>query len=178
MASRLKLFVPLVLFFGLIGLFTYTLLKDDYNPRDLPSALIGKSLPEFQLYALDPAMQQLSLVDLKGEPFLLNVWATWCVSCRVEHPYFMKLQQQGVKIIGLNYKDKRQKALDWLKQLGNPYALNIFDEEGSLALDLGVYGAPETYLVDATGVVKAKFVGVVNEDVWQKQFAPIYQQLK
>lgn len=178
MASRLKLFVPLVLFFGLVALFTYTLLKDDYNPRDLPSALIGKSLPEFQLYALEPATQQLSLADLKGEPFLLNVWATWCVSCRVEHPYFMKLQQQGVKIIGLNYKDKRQKALDWLKQLGNPYALNIFDEEGSLALDLGVYGAPETYLVDANGIVKAKFVGVVNEDVWQKQFAPIYQQLK
>lgn len=178
MASRLKLFVPLLLFFTLVAVFTYTLLKDDYNPRDLPSALIDKSLPEFQLYALEPETKQLSLADLKGEPFLLNVWATWCVSCRVEHPYFMKLQQQGVKIVGLNYKDKRKKALDWLAQLGNPYALNIFDEEGSMALDLGVYGAPETYLVDANGIVKAKFVGVVNAEVWQRQFAPIYQQLQ
>lgn len=177
MASRLKLFVPVLLFFALIAVFTYTLLKDDYNPRDLPSALIDKSLPEFSLPALEPESLMLQNKAILGQPFLLNVWATWCVSCRVEHPYFMKLKQQGVKIVGLNYKDKRTKALDWLKQLGNPYAINIFDEEGSLGLDLGVYGAPETYLVDANGVVKSKFVGVVNEEVWQKQFAPIYQQL-
>lgn len=177
MASRLKLFVPLFLFFALITVFTYTLLKDDYNPRDLPSALIDKSLPEFTLPALESAALQLQLRDLLGEPFLLNIWATWCVSCRVEHPYFMLLKQRGVKIIGLNYKDERTKALGWLKQLGNPYAINVFDDEGSLALDLGVYGAPETYLIDAKGVVKAKFVGVVNDEVWQKQLAPIYQQL-
>lgn len=178
MANRWKMFLPLALFLALVAVFTYTLLKDDYNPRDLPSALIDKSLPAFQLPALDPAETILTVKELQGEPFLLNVWATWCVSCRVEHPYFMVLKKQGVKIVGLNYKDNREKALAWLQQLGNPYALNIFDEEGSLALDLGVYGAPETYLLDAKGVVKAKFVGVVNEQVWEKHFAPIYQQIK
>ena len=173
--ARLKLFIPLMIFAALAGLF-YKMLGNDYNPQDLPSALIGQELPEFTL----PALAQdrlLSKQDFLGEPLLLNVWATWCPSCRVEHPYLNKLKAKGVKIIGLDYKDERAKALQWLEQLGNPYAFNIFDEDGSLGLDLGVYGAPETYLIDANGMIRDKYVGVIDERVWVEKLQPLYLQL-
>lgn len=177
MAKRLKLFIPLVLFFILMAVFVHTLTKEDYNPRDLPSALLNKSVPAFYLEALETDKQKLSPEMLGDKPYLLNVWATWCVSCRVEHPFFMQLQNQGVRIIGVNYKDERGKALQWLNQLGNPYWLNIYDEDGKLGLDLGVYGAPETYLVDSKGIIRYRHAGVLDEQVWQKQLQPIYQKL-
>jgi cytochrome c biogenesis protein CcmG/thiol:disulfide interchange protein DsbE len=108
---------------------------------------------------------------------LLNVWATWCVSCRVEHPYLHQLADLGVLIYGVNYKDDDADAMRWLDQLGNPYVANIVDSEGTLGLDLGVYGAPETYLVDAAGVIRYRHVGVVDDRVWRTILQPLYEEL-
>ena len=174
--ARLKLFLPLLIFIALAGLF-YKMLGNDYNPQDLPSALIGQTLPEFTLAQLEDD-KPLSKKDIIGEPMLLNVWATWCPSCRVEHPYLNQLKAQGIKIIGLDYKDERKKALQWLADLGDPYAVNLYDVDGSLGLDLGVYGAPETYLIDANGMIIDKHVGVIDDKVWKKKLRPQYLQLK
>jgi cytochrome c biogenesis protein CcmG/thiol:disulfide interchange protein DsbE len=107
----------------------------------------------------------------------LNVWATWCPACRDEHPYLVELAESGVNVIGLNYKDEAKAALNWLATLGNPYRFNIYDPRGSLGFDLGVYGAPETYIIDTHGVVRFRHVGVVNEKVWIEKLKPVYESL-
>jgi cytochrome c biogenesis protein CcmG/thiol:disulfide interchange protein DsbE len=112
-----------------------------------------------------------------GEPLLLNVWATWCPTCYAEHQYLNELAAQGVKIIGLNYKDERSKAVQWLNELGNPYLISLFDGDGMLGLDLGVYGAPETFLIDANGIVQYRHVGDVNSANWQASLQPMYEKL-
>ena len=173
MASRLKLFLPLFIF-AVLALFLYRGLHLD--PKELPSALIDRPLPEFALPALGGS-PMLAREDLVGQVSLLNVWATWCVSCRVEHPYLQRLADQGVVIYGLNYKDEDAAAIRWLQDLGNPYALNIADREGTLGLDLGVYGAPETYVLDARGIIRFRHVGVVDERVWRDVLAPIVNEL-
>ena len=173
MGPRLKLFLPLILFV-VLALFLFRGLELD--PKELPSALIDRPLPEFRL----PSLGQdriLSRADVTGQVGLLNVWATWCVSCRVEHPYLQLLADKGIPIYGINYKDVDADALRWLDELGNPYLANIADREGSLGLDLGVYGAPETYLVDAAGVIRYRHVGVVDERVWETILQPLYQEL-
>jgi len=170
---RLKLFLPLILF----ALLAITLFRGlGLDPNELPSALIDRPLPAFTLPALGQT-QMLSAADLTGQPALLNVWATWCVSCRVEHPYLKQLAQQGIPIFGLNYKDDDSAAQRWLEELGDPYRFNIADREGTLGLDMGVYGAPETYLLDARGVVRYRHVGVVDEKVWQMFLEPLYLEL-
>lgn len=174
MPARLKLFLPLILF-GVLALFLMRGLSLD--PKELPSALIDKPFPAFTLPALG-SDETLDRQAVTGEVALFNVWATWCVSCRVEHPYLTELAQQGVAIYGINYKDEDAAALRWLQQLGDPYIANIADREGTLGLDLGVYGAPETYLVDAEGVVRYRHVGVVDERVWTTVLQPIYVQLQ
>jgi len=172
-APRLKLFIPLILFV-VLALFLFRGLELD--PRELPSALIDRPLPEFSLPGLG-RQELLSRQDVIGQVGLLNVWATWCVSCRVEHPYLQQLADRGVPIYGVNYKDDDADALRWLDELGNPYRENIVDSEGTLGLDLGVYGAPETYLVDAAGVIRYRHVGVVDERVWQTILQPLYREL-
>lgn len=171
--KRALFLIPLALF--LVGaVFLYRGLYLD--PSELPSALIGKPVPEFSL----PAVQgdkTLTRADLLGKPALLNVWATWCISCRVEHPVLNKLAQQGVRVYGVNYKDDNAAALKWLKEFQNPYQLNISDVEGSLGLNLGVYGAPETFLIDSKGIIRHKFVGVIDDVVWREQLAGLYQEL-
>ena len=173
MGPRLKLFIPLILF---VVLALFLLRGLELDPREMPSALIDRPLPEFTLPSLgsDTLVNRAAVI---GEVALFNVWATWCVSCRVEHPYLNQLTQQGVPIYGVNYKDEDQDALRWLQELGNPYRLNIVDADGSLGLDLGVYGAPETYLVDAGGVIRYRHVGVVDERVWRDILQPLYQEL-
>lgn len=173
MNLRWLIVVPLIAFLGLAVLF-YTSLGAD--KETLPSALIGKPLPEFSLSDLATG-EPLGKATLLGEPALLNVWATWCISCRVEHPMLNRLSEAGVKIIGLNYKDHNGKANDWLDKYGNPYSLTIFDPDGRLGFDLGVYGAPETYLLDENGQIRAKHVGVIDENVWQGDFGNAYRQL-
>jgi cytochrome c biogenesis protein CcmG/thiol:disulfide interchange protein DsbE len=174
MGSRLKLFIPLVLF-AILALFLFRGLGLD--PNEMPSALIDQPLPEFSLPELGGA-SNLSRADVIGQVGLLNVWATWCVACRVEHPYLLELAGQGVPIFGLNYKDDDRGASEWLVELGNPYELNIVDREGTLGLDLGVYGAPETYLLDAQGVIRFRHVGIVDQNVWATILQPLYQSLQ
>jgi cytochrome c biogenesis protein CcmG/thiol:disulfide interchange protein DsbE len=173
MGSRLKLFVPLALF-TLLAAFLFRGLSLD--PKEMPSALIDRPLPEFSL----PVLGQEGLLlrdDVVGKVSLFNVWATWCISCRVEHPYLRQLADTGIPIYGINYKDDDAEALLWLAELGNPYIANIADRDGELGLDLGVYGAPETYLVDAMGVIRYRHVGVVDERVWQTILQPLYVEL-
>ncbi len=161
---RLLLFLPLLLF-GVLSFFLWKGLSLD--PKELPSALIGKPFPNFEMASLQDPEHLLTNADVSGHHFLVNVWATWCPACKQEHPELLAItEEQGINIIGLNYKDDRDSAKEWLKQLGNPYLFNIFDENGSLGLDLGVYGAPETYLVDAKGIVKFRHVGAITPQVW------------
>ena len=173
MPARLKLFLPLFLFL-LLAVFLFRGLELD--PQALPSALIDHPMPEFQLPELGTG-RSLSRADVTGQVSLFNVWATWCVSCRVEHPYLQQLADEGVPVYGINYKDEDAAAMRWLRELGNPYRLNIADREGSLGVDLGVYGAPETYLLDAAGVIRYRHVGVVDERVWREILQPIYLEL-
>lgn len=161
---RLLLFIPLGLFF-VLGIFLWRGLSLD--PKELPSALIDKPFPEFKIASLQQPDRIVTKADFAGKPVLVNVWATWCPSCRQEHADLLAIAREGtLGIVGLNYKDDRAAAVKWLQDLGNPYIFNIFDEDGMLGLDLGVYGAPETYLVDAEGIVRYRHVGVVTEEVW------------
>jgi cytochrome c biogenesis protein CcmG/thiol:disulfide interchange protein DsbE len=171
--KRWVLLIPLALFLGM-AVFLYKGLYRD--PSELPSALIDKPFPEFAL----PAVQgdkPLTRADLLGKPALVNVWGTWCIACRVEHPVLTKLAGQGVVIYGVNYKDVNADALKWLEDFHDPYQLNIRDEAGSLGLNLGVYGAPETFLIDRKGNIRYKHVGVIDETVWREKLAGLYQGL-
>ena len=143
----------------------------------MPSALLDRPVPEFSLPSIDGGERRLDRDIFIGQVTLLSVWATWCPSCRIEHPYLLSLAEQGVPIIGLDYKDDTDKARRWLLDYGDPYQQVIIDQEGSLGLDLGVFGAPETYLIDSTGVIRFKHVGVVDDRVWQRHFAPLYHAL-
>lgn len=172
--KRILMLLPLVIFL-LVAVFLYRGLFLD--PTELPSALIGKPLPSFSLPSVEDPQQVLTAEDIKGKPALVNVWATWCVACKVEHPVLNKLAEQGVVIHGVNYKDDNEAAQKWLLDFHDPYLTNIRDEQGSLGLDLGVYGAPETFLVDKQGVIRHKYVGVIDERVWREQLAPLYQEL-
>ena len=174
MASRLKLFLPLFLF-AVLALFLLRGLQLD--PKELPSALIDRPLPAFELPRLGGG-PPLVRDDVIGRVSLLNVWATWCISCRVEHPYLQQLADRGIPIYGLNYKDEDGAALRWLQELGDPYELNIADHSGSLGLDLGVYGAPETYVLDSAGIIRYRHVGVVDERVWGGVLEPIVLELR
>ena len=147
------------------------------DPSELPSALIGKPFPEFTTGSVIEDDVVITRADLLGRPALINVWATWCISCKVEHPVLNDLAKQGVVIHGINYKDERQPAQRWLYEYLNPYQLNISDPKGTLGFDLGVYGAPETFIIDKKGIIRHKFVGVVDKRIWREKLAPIYQGL-
>ena len=167
----LKRFLPLVAFLVLVLLLVRGLSLD---PTELPSARLGDRVPAFDLPLLNTA-ERRSAGNWIGQPALLNVWATWCFSCRVEHPYLLELAGQGVVIYGLNYKDEPEKAAQWLVDLGNPYTETIVDQSGDFGLDLGVYGAPETYVIDADGIIRHRHVGVVNAQVWTEQLQPFFE---
>ena len=162
---RIVLFVPLVLFF-VLGWFLWRGLSID--PTELPSARINQPFPAFSLPDLANHDKTLTQDDLKGQAALVNVWATWCPTCKEEHAFLNHLaMDKGIKIIGINYKDDPVKAQQWLKDYMDPYAQVILDEKGTLGLDLGVYGAPETYVIDAQGKIRYRHVGAVDEKVWQ-----------
>jgi len=172
MMSRAKLFIPVFIFIGL-AIFLYGGLGKD--PQELPSVVVGKSFPQFELRTLDSNLSDtVTNNDLLGEPYLVNVWATWCVTCLVEHPYLYNLSQNGVKIVGINYKDNSDAAIKWLDKYKNPYAITLFDDKGRLGFDLGVTGAPETFLVNAKGEIVYRHIGVVDESVWTQHFAPAF----
>ena len=173
--SRLKLFIPLMVFV-VLAIFLLNGLSRD--PNEMPSALIDRPVPAFSLPVLGDQQQMMDEKIFQGKPALFNVWGTWCIACRVEHPYLNKLAQQGVRIVGLNYKDDLAEAEKWLAEKGDPYELSVIDATGRLGLDLGVLGAPETYVVDANGTIRYKHVGVIDESVWQKKILPVWQQIQ
>ena len=161
--------LPLVVFASLIiVLFSFLSDKDD----QLETALIDSSFPDFNLGSLSDESRFLTKQDIIKLPALINVWATWCIACRVEHPFLMKLKEESIlTIYGLNYKDNKLKALDLLERDGNPFEFSIYDFEGRLAIDLGVYGAPETFFIDKNGLIRERHVGVIDERVWEEKFS-------
>ena len=180
--QRLKLFIPL-LGFIVVAVFFYMMVsridEGEYNPQSLHSALLNRPFPSFSMPKLQQLDQSVSQADLLGSIALVNVWATWCPSCHVEHAYLNRLaSEKGVIIFGVNYKDDAEKAQLWLAQKGDPYRLNIFDPEGRLGLDMGVTGAPETYLIDHRGFVRLRYQGPLDETIWQQKFQPLVAQLR
>ncbi|MBN8510652.1 MAG: DsbE family thiol:disulfide interchange protein [Burkholderiales bacterium] len=167
--------LPLAVFVLLVGFLAVGLQRD---PKILPSPLIDKPAPAFSLPRLDDPAKTLSAADLKGKVWLLNVWASWCVACRIEHPLLVELAGSGaVPIVGLNYKDKRDEALAWLAKHGDPYVVSIVDAQGLVGIDWGVYGVPETFVVDKQGVIRLKHVGPVTPEVLREQILPLVKKL-
>ncbi len=178
MKNRL-LFIPLILFLFLVVAFIVQLTRNIYGEDStmLESALIGKSIPIFKLESLDqPGRTYNQTVLHSSKPILLNVWATWCPTCWAEHEYLNTIAAKGVRIIGLNYKDDRTKAVAWLNNLGTPYILSLYDGNGMFGLDLGVYGAPETFLIDGQGVIRYRHTGAMNEQIWEQKILPLYKK--
>jgi len=165
----LGIFIALVLFLG-VGL--------NLNPREIPSPFIGKPAPEFTTSQLHEPGKTISPKDMLGQVWLLNVWASWCVSCRQEHPVLMDLARQGVvPLVGLNYKDARADGTEWLRQFGNPYQLSAFDLDGRIGIDYGVYGVPETFVIDKRGVIRLKHVGPVTPKAVTEKLLPLIKEL-
>tara|TARA_B100001029_G_scaffold108769_1_gene89797 strand:+ start:513 stop:1046 length:534 start_codon:yes stop_codon:yes gene_type:complete len=160
--------LPLIAFVVLVVVL-YSFLTQDND--QLESVLVDKSVPEFTLPDLENSEIIISKSSINKLPALINVWATWCVACKVEHPFLMKLKEESVlTVYGLNYKDNRSKAIKLLEIEGNPFELSIFDQQGKLAIDLGVYGAPETFFVDKEGIIRERHVGVLTTKVWKEKF--------
>ena len=171
----LRYLIPLVLFLVLAGFLAIGLTRD---PHELKSVLINKPAPEFHLPQLKAADKTISTADMRGKVWLLNVWASWCVACRDEHPWLIEYAKTGVvPIYGLNYKDRREDALAWLGELGDPYTARAVDLDGRVGIDYGVYGAPETYVIDQAGMIRLKHVGPITPDVWSKKILPVVQEL-
>ena len=159
---------PLLMFVVLV-LVLFSFLQRDVD--QLNSVLIDKNFPQFSLTKLENEDVVLTKNDISDFPAIVNVWATWCIACRVEHPFLLNLKEKSeVQIYGLNYKDDRQKALSLLAREGNPFKFSIYDKDGLLAIDLGVYGAPETFLINADGIIKARHVGALTPDIWDQKF--------
>jgi cytochrome c biogenesis protein CcmG, thiol:disulfide interchange protein DsbE len=167
--------IPLVLFLGLVVFLAIGLRRD---PHAVPSPLINKPAPEFQLSQLKEPSKSFSAAEMRGKVWLLNVWASWCISCRDEHPFLLEYARSGaVPIYGLNLKDKREDALGWLGELGDPYVVSAADLDGRVGIDFGVYGAPESFLIDRNGVIRFKHVGPITPDIWQNTVLPLAKEL-
>ena len=167
--------LPLLVFLVLLGFLAAGL---SLKPREVPSPLIDKPAPAFSLPLLATPDKQLSLQDMRGKVWLLNVWASWCVACRIEHPLLVELSGAGaVPIYGLNYKDKRDDALGWLAKFGNPYVASLSDAEGLVGIDYGVYGVPETFVIDKNGMIRMKHIGPVTPEVLRDDILPLVKRL-
>ena len=172
----LRYLIPLGIFLVLAVFLAIGLSRGD--PHELPSALINKPAPAFRLPQLKAPDKTISAEDMRGKVWLLNVWASWCIACRDEHPLLIEYAKSGaVPIYGFNYKDKREDALAWLEEFGDPYVLSAADLDGRVAIDYGVYGAPETYVIDKAGTIRLKHVGPVTLDVWSEKIIPMVQAL-
>ncbi|HVF64401.1 MAG TPA: DsbE family thiol:disulfide interchange protein [Casimicrobiaceae bacterium] len=173
---KTRLIVPLAIFVVLLAFLFVGLSR---NPREVPSPLVGKPAPAFKLVQLHEPQRTLSTTDLKGQVWLLNVWASWCVSCRIEHPLLVELaKSKRMPIIGLNYKDKRDEGIAWLKERGDPYDVSIVDADGRVGIDWGVYGVPETFVIDKAGVIRYKHIGPVDAAAIEKKIVPLVRELQ
>ena len=171
-----RAFWPLAIFLVLVGFLAVGLKLD---PREVPSPLVGKPAPAFDLPLLHQPDKRFVPADMRGKVWLLNVWASWCVSCREEHPLLVELSRKGVlPILGLNYKDRDDEAQRWLKQFGNPYQLSVVDADGRTGIDYGVYGVPETYLIGPDGVIRFKQIGPITPAVLEQKILPLALSLK
>ena len=172
---KAKALIPLAIFLLLAGLFLYMLNQmnqGEYNPRDIPTEFIGKPAPQFSLPDLYEPTHMVSPADYKGKVWLLNVWGTWCPECWREHDYLMALQRRGVTMVGINWRDDAAEAKSMLARLGNPFERIAFDPDSQAVIEYGVYGAPETFLIDAAGIIRVKHAGGMSEQVWQEKFVP------
>ena len=193
---KAKFLVPLLLFFGLAGFLAFGL---TLNPREVPSPLIDKPAPDFSLARLDQPEQTFALKEMQGQVWLLNVWASWCVACREEHPVLVRMAEQKIiPVVGLNYKEVRgdgainargmalevetgmaiERARTWLRDHGNPYVLSVLDIDGRVGIDFGVYGVPETFLIDREGRIRYKHIGPITPDALQNVLMPKVEELR
>jgi cytochrome c biogenesis protein CcmG/thiol:disulfide interchange protein DsbE len=171
-----KLLIPFAVFVVLCGFLFVGLFRD---PREVPSPLIDKPAPTFTLKQLEAPDKTLGTADMKGQVWLLNVYASWCVACREEHPLLVELgKQKIVPIIGLNYKDEPAAGIRWLQQNGDPYNLSVVDRDGAVGIDYGVYGVPETFLIDKNGVIRYKQIGPITVDALEKKILPLVRELQ
>ncbi|CAM3721402.1 DsbE family thiol:disulfide interchange protein [Polynucleobacter antarcticus] len=173
---KAKFLIPLLLFVVLVGFLAVGL---DRNPQDVPSPLIGKPAPAFELPQLADPKKSFSPESLKGQPWILNVWASWCAACRDEHPVLVELGKLKIApLIGLDYKDKRDDGLLMLARFGDPYTLSVFDGNGRVGIDYGVYGVPETYVIDKTGIIRFKYTGPITMQILNQKIIPLIAELK
>jgi cytochrome c biogenesis protein CcmG, thiol:disulfide interchange protein DsbE len=171
-----RFLIPMGLFVVLVGFLAVGLRLD---PREVPSPLVGKAAPQFELPQLANPEKKFSPVEMKGKVWMLNVWASWCVSCRQEHPVLVALSKSGaVPIYGLDYKDARDDGLRWLNQFGDPYVMSLFDADGRVGIDYGVYGVPETYVIDKAGVIRYKHIGPVTREALDEKILPMVKELE
>ncbi len=178
---KIKTLIPLFLFLGLLALFWFTLDKinqGEYDPRNIPTEFIGRAAPAFDMPDLIKPEQRVSSANYKGRVWLFNVWGTWCPECWKEHGYMLELSKQGVPIVGLNWRDEREEAKKLLARMGNPFVEIAFDPRSEVAIDWGVYGAPETFLIDAEGVIRVKHTGGMTPQIWAEKFQPYFQPVK
>ena len=174
--KSLRLLIPLAVFVILVGFLYAGLYRD---PREVPSPLVGQPAPAFTLAQLHAPDKQLSTADMKGQVWLLNVWASWCVSCRVEHPLLVQLAKANiVPVIGLNYKDTLALGRAWLADNGDPYKTSVVDADGRVGIDWGVYGVPETFVVDKNGVIRYKQIGPITPESLQQKILPLVRELQ
>lgn len=173
--SKRRFILPLALFLGIAGFLAVGLNR---NPRDLPSPLVGKPAPAFQAARLGAPAARFAPADMAGKVWLLNVWASWCGSCRVEHPVLMRLAQARLApLVGLDYKDKDDDGLCWLRAQGDPYLLSVPDRHGRIGIDYGVYGVPETFVVDKRGVIRLRHAGPLTQQIVDGRIAPLVREL-
>ncbi len=173
---KAKFLIPLVVFLVLVGFLAVGL---GLKPSQVPSPLIGKPAPEFTLPKLSDPSKHFSPAEMKGQVWLLNVWASWCVACKQEHPVLMELAKTNiVPIVGLDYKDQRDPALEFLRRGGDPYLLSAVDESGRVGIDYGVYGVPETFLIDKQGIIRYKHIGPITPQSLRETILPLIEQLK
>lgn len=173
---KAKFLIPLILFVVLVGFLAVGLNRD---PHEVPSPLINKPAPAFEIAQLEQSNKTFSPASMKGQVWILNVWASWCVACREEHPVLVELAKSDVApVIGLDYKDKREDALAMLARQGNPYLLSAYDANGRVGIDYGVYGVPETYVIDRAGVIRFKHIGPITSQILNQKIYPLVSELK
>ena len=173
--KSLRYLIPLFVFVGLVVFLGAGLRLD---PREVPSPLIDKPAPAFSLARLDNAGQSISKDSLRGKVWMLNVWASWCVACRQEHPLLVEFSRKKLlPVYGLNYKDTRPNGQRWLANFGNPYEASLFDEDGRVGIDFGVYGVPETFVIDRGGIIRFKHIGPLTPEVLAEKIEPLVRKL-